>query len=211
MTTPPPTDERTQFQVDRLAYFSDAVFAIAITLLALNIRTPAVPQASEESLRAAIGQMVPSIVGFVLSFYVISNYWRAHHRLFRWVANYDDPFVTINLLLLLFVSFIPCPTAFYSNNPNFQTPLVFYAASLGAVGLLQFALRTYVIRRPWLLRTDSPPRELLLMGRRALLIPLVCALAVAVSFASLWGARLMLIFLPFFLRVYTRLTRPKEP
>ena len=49
---------------------------------------------------------------------VIGTYWRAHHRLFRWVRNYDNRLVSINMRLLLCVSFIPCPTAFYSQYPG---------------------------------------------------------------------------------------------
>lgn len=208
MTTPP-ADERTQFQVDRLAYFSDAVFAIAITLLALNIHPPTGQFHTERALVHAIGGMVPGIIGFVLSFLVISNYWRAHHRLFRWVCNYDHAFVTINLLLLLCVSFIPSPTAFYSDYPEFRTPLIFYALSLAVVGLLNYALLRYVVRHPEILRDDAPPGELVLMGRRSLLIPLICTLACLFSFANLTLAWLTLLLIPFALRGYTRFIHPR--
>ena len=203
-----PVDERTQFQVDRLAYFSDAVFAIAITLLALNIHAPAMPQADERQLLQAVGHMVPSIIGFGLSFFVISNYWRAHHRLFRWVMNYDDTFVTLNLLLLLTVSFVPCPTAFYSDHPNFRTPLVFYTLSLTVVGLLQYVLWRYVTRRPELLRVYPLPHDVLVMGRRTLVVPVVSVLAVAGSFVALWLSGVLLMLIPVFLRIVTRLARP---
>ncbi len=207
MTTSP--DERTQFQVDRLAYFSDAVFAIAITLLALNIHAPAAHYRSERALVGAIGQMVPGIVGFILSFLVVSNYWRAHHRLFRWVRDYDNNLVTVNLLLLMCVSFIPIPTAFYSDNANFRTPLIFYATSLAVVGLMNYALMRYVLRHPELLRNDAIPAEVVLMSRRSLLIPVICGLACLFSFANMWLARLMLLFIPVFMRLYTRFVHPR--
>lgn len=203
----PTIDERTQFQVDRLAYFSDAVFAIAITLLALNIHAPALRHPTERMLLSAVGQMIPGIVGFVLSFLVISNYWRAHHRLFRWMRAYDNTLVTINLLLLMGVSFMPIPTAFFGDYPDFRTPLIFYAGSLALVGWLNYLLLRYVLNRPALLRADAVPAELRLMSRRSLLVPVVCGTASLFSFASLRLAELTLLLIPVFIRVYTRFAR----
>lgn len=207
-THPPGSGDRTRFQVDRLAFFCDAVFAIAITLLALNIRAPAiVGPVDEHALVVAAGDTVPRVLGFLLSFLVIGNYWRSHHRLFRWVRGYDPRLLTINLLLLLFVSFIPAPTAFYSDYPDFRTPMIFYAVSLSAVGVTNSALWTYVRRHPELLDPAAPPLELKIGAGRSLLIPAVCLLAILLSFVNLWLARLSLLLIPVWMRVYTRQAR----
>ena len=198
--------DRAQFQADRLALFSDAVFAIAITLLALNIRVPAVSgQADEHALAVAAGGAIPRVLGFLLSFLVIGNYWRAHHRLFRWVRGHAPRLVTANLWLLLFVSFIPAPTAFYSDYPGFRTPLVIYAVSLSAVGVMNFTVWQYARRHPELLDPAAPPLELRLGAERSLLIPAVCAVAVLLSFVSLWLAGPSLLLIPLWMRIYTRL------
>ncbi len=204
----PAEDSRTQFQVDRLAFFSDAVFAIAITLLALNIHAPVfvnrVPD--ERELLAAVGYMVPRIIGFVLSFLVIGTYWRAHHRLFRWVRGYTPRLLTLNSLLLLAVSFIPAPTGFYSDYPDHRVPLIFYAASLAVVGVMNHLLWRYLIRHPELLDPTTPALEMRLGAGRSLVIPAACALAVGLSFFSGWLAPLALMSIPLWTRVYTRLT-----
>ncbi len=209
----PGPDDRTRFQVDRLAFFSDAVFAIAITLLALNIRVPAITggRPDEGALIAAVGSnyAVSRVIGFLLSFLVIGNYWRSHHRLFRWVRDHDSRLVTINLWLLLFVSFIPAPTTFYSDYPDYRTPLVCYAVSLSAVGVMNSVLWSYLRRYPELLYPGSPPFELRLGAGRSLVIPAACALAIGLSFANLWLARLSLLLIPLWTRAYTRLaSRP---
>ncbi len=211
-SSPTPTpDERTAFQVERLAFFSDAVFAIAITLLALNINAPGLVRVrSEHDALVAMGQMVPRVIGFVLSFLVIGNYWRSHHRLFRWVRDYDANLVTINLLLLLSVSFIPCPTAFYSDYADLRTPLIFYALSLSAVGLLNYALWRYFLRRPALLDPAAPMHELAVGAGRSLMIPMACGAAIILSFASLWLARLALLSIPLWVRVYTLAARRRR-
>ena len=201
--------DRTQFQVDRLAFFSDAVFAIAITLLALNIHAPAITggEPDEHELLLALAGMIPHVVGFVVSFLVIGNYWRAHHRLFRWVRGYTPALVTINLILLLCVSFIPAPTAFYSDFSAHRVPLIFYAGSLSAVGVMNSLLWRYLIRHRELLDPAAPPLELRVGAGRSLVIPVVCTAAISLSFYNPWMARLALLTIPVWTRLYTWLVR----
>jgi uncharacterized membrane protein len=96
----------------RLEAFADAVFAIAITLLVIEIRLPP----HEEVLRVggvgpALLQLWPSYVGYVISFIVIGIMWANHHNLMKLVDRVDHGFITLTLLLLLCVAFLPFPTA----------------------------------------------------------------------------------------------------
>jgi uncharacterized membrane protein len=96
----------------RLEAFADAVFAIAITLLVIEIRLPP----HEEVLRiGGVGpvllQLWPSYVGYAISFIVIGIMWANHHNLMKLVDRVDHGFVTLTLLLLLCVAFLPFPTA----------------------------------------------------------------------------------------------------
>src|SRR5215472_2918297 len=88
----------------RLLFFSDAVFAIAITLLVLDLRLPPGSQVFD---LAAVRQQ---IIGFVVSFYVIGRFWLSHHALFEGVAGYDVRLLATNLLFLAAVVFLPFPT-----------------------------------------------------------------------------------------------------
>ena len=83
---------------ERLIFFSDAVFAIAITLLVLDIRLPH----DAPSLAQGLADTVPQIFAFLLSFMVIGIYWLNHHRLFSHVTAAPMPLLRVNLLLLLF-------------------------------------------------------------------------------------------------------------
>ena len=93
---------------NRLEAFSDGVFAIAITLLVLEIH---VPEAPEGELWSALVEQWPSYVAYLVSFLVIGIIWVNHHRLFRSVARADATLLFLNLLLLLFVAILPFPTA----------------------------------------------------------------------------------------------------
>ena len=127
--------------LDRLVFFSDAVFAIAITLLVLEIRLP--PQAETEhagGLTAALIALWPSYLGYVVSFVTIGIMWANHHELVRLVARADHGLIVWNLLLLLAISFTPFPTAVMAEHlphPGWErnVAVAFYCASFTVTAL----------------------------------------------------------------------------
>ena len=96
----------------RLEAFADAVFAIAITLLIIEIRLPPHDElVSGGGLSAALLHLWPSYLGYLISFVVIGIMWANHHNLMKLVNRVDHGFLTLNLLLLMCVAFLPFPTA----------------------------------------------------------------------------------------------------
>jgi len=96
----------------RLETFSDGVFAIAITLLILDVRLPS----GHASLTHRLADTWPGYVGYVISFLIIGIMWANHHGIFRLIARTSHGLVVANLLLLLCVAFIPFPTAVLAEN-----------------------------------------------------------------------------------------------
>ncbi len=94
----------------RIEAFSDGVFAIAVTLLVLNLQVPHNMRADRELLRALLNQW-PSYLAYVTSFVTISIMWMNHHRLFTLIRRTDNTLLLLNGLLLLGVTFVPFPTA----------------------------------------------------------------------------------------------------
>src|SRR5690606_17996305 len=84
---------------DRVAYYSDAVYAIAMTLLVLDLRIPEGATSAIEVLQTEY----PSYLAFALSFLIIGYSWIAHHRRFKFVTGYDTGLLIINLIVLFFV------------------------------------------------------------------------------------------------------------
>ena len=126
---------------ERMLFFSDAVFAIAITLLVLDLRLPPI-----HNDVLTLDEIVPKLVGFVVSFFVIAQYWLAHHRLFESVRDYDAPLLRANLLFLASIAFLPFPTSAVAELVGTSIAVVFYALSVAMVGLLLVML-TFVARR----------------------------------------------------------------
>jgi uncharacterized membrane protein len=97
-------------RTSRLEAFSDGVFAIAITLLVLDLAVPPVTEAERDGLWAALGHEWPSYFAYLVSFLVIGIIWINHHTMLTLVERVDRPVLFANLLLLLTVSVIPFPT-----------------------------------------------------------------------------------------------------
>src|ERR1044071_9433000 len=99
---------RKEFQLERLILFSDAVFAIAITLLVIEIKIPDKEfirdhgGISDTALSVALGHLVPKFIGFLISFLLIGLYWSIHHPMFGFATSYDRKLLFLNLLFLFF-------------------------------------------------------------------------------------------------------------
>src|SRR2546430_9958242 len=119
----------------RVEAFSDGVFAIAITLLILEIRVPH----GDGGLWAGLLALWPSYIAFLMSFIVILIMWVNHHELLRMVRSVNYPFLFANGLLLLTVTFVPFPTAVLAANlttPDAKVAVASYCATVVANALL---------------------------------------------------------------------------
>jgi uncharacterized membrane protein len=113
----------------RLLALSDGVFAIAMTLLALDLRLPDLgAHPSDAQLRHALGDDWRAYLAFVISFYVVANYWGVHRRAMRAVTTIDKRLVGHTLPLLLLVAALPFPASVLATYGDLPTGLAFYSA-----------------------------------------------------------------------------------
>jgi uncharacterized membrane protein len=140
------SSEQERTGLDRLIFFSDAVFAIAITVLVLDIHLPPGGDTADNSqLLLMLTGLWPKYFAYVLSFWVIGLYWISHHRKFLIIKRFDNRLLRLNLLLLMVIAFIPFPTAVVSENGN-RTATIFYALIMALGGLLVFFLWWHAVR-----------------------------------------------------------------
>jgi uncharacterized membrane protein len=165
---------------DRIQFFSDAVFAIAMTLLVLEIDVPDVSLRTPEVLWHDLANLWPQFFAYGLGFGVIALNWMAHHRKFRVFTGFDNRLIQINLLLLLLVAFVPYPTALLSSNGSQPAAIILYAATVAAISIVQFALWSHA-RRAGLL-ASSVDRGMYRLVRRSLLdAPVVFGISIVVA------------------------------
>ena len=170
----------------RIEAFSDGVFAIAITLLILEIK---VPHPGEHGLWHALADLWPSYLAFFTSFLTIGIVWINHHAQFDRFASIDRTLNFINLFLLMWVSFVPFPTALVAeylrdgSASDQQAAATVYAATFLALSLTFFALWRYASRADLLTR-DLSPRQLTALTRRNAVGQAAYAASFALAFAS---------------------------
>jgi uncharacterized membrane protein len=132
--------------VGRLNSFSDAVFAIAITLLALQLRVPEIKhKTSASELSRALGDLSGQFFTYGITFALIGIYWLGHHRMFQHIDRSTRRLAQVNLLFLLTVSFLPFPADLLGHYPENRTAVIVYAATLAAVTLMSAAVWTYAV------------------------------------------------------------------
>ncbi len=126
--------------VARIAAFSDGVFAIAITLLTLQLSIPA-----RAALGPALLDLVPSFIAFAISYAVIGKYWIGHHRLFALAVRSDSTLLWLNLLALFFVVLMPFTTSVIAEHGSQPLGVIVYAVSLALAGFAATGLSAYIL------------------------------------------------------------------
>ena len=139
---------------ERLVFFSDAVVAIAITLLALELPLP--EGATSAELLRSLGHHQSEYISFLISFIVIGGHWRAHHRLFHYVATLGGGLVRLTFGWLLMQVIMPFATKVIAEDGGFEFRFVFYAL-VQVIALTLFLLMAWQIKRDHLYRADTPP------------------------------------------------------
>lgn len=183
-------------ETGRVEAFSDAVFAIAMTLLVLDLRTPA-----PGLFQLELAEDWPSYVAYLAAFLAIASIWLTHHNLFTRIRRVDAPVLVANLALLLGAALVPWPTALLSaaighgRYDDEVAAIVVYAIVSVVVALGWVGLDTVLRRRPHLLVTSEDARWLRRNRSHSLL-----AAAIAVVAGGL-GLLLPLLALLVFLAV----------
>jgi uncharacterized membrane protein len=173
----------------RLEAFCDGVFAIAITLLVLEIRVPdAAETHAAGGLWGALAHRWPSYLGYVISFITIGIMWANHHAMFRYIRRSNRMFVLINVLFLMCISFLPFPTALlaeYLPEPTERVrATVFYGLALVAIAVAYNVLWLYGIHKGRLLGPGLHEEGLRTITQRYRLGPVMYLLAVGLAFVS---------------------------
>jgi uncharacterized membrane protein len=158
---------------DRLRSFSDGVFAIVITLLILELKTPQLRDAaSGAELVHEIVKLWPKLLSYLVSFFMVGIYWVGHRNIFEAVHRADRTLLWLNNLFLLGVSFLPYPAAILGQYNANAMALTIYGANLACISLSLYALFSYALRRGHLLAAQMPP-GLVSAGHIIILTPFV--------------------------------------
>jgi uncharacterized membrane protein len=178
------TYDRDSVEFGRILAFTDGLFAIAMTLLVVDLAAPHLADAtSVHELGDALGDDTATFVSFFISFAVIGRYWSAHHQFVSQLARMDRRLITLNLVYLAFVAFLPFPTSLLGN--YFENPLsiTIYAVNVAVISGMEVVLFAHA-KRNGLLQQELP-RDVYRYGVAMSLSPVVFFLAsIPVAFVS---------------------------
>jgi uncharacterized membrane protein len=125
-----------QLSRNRIEALTDGVFAVAMTLLVLDLRVPELqPPLDISQLPVRLLALWPKFLSYAISFVILGVYWVGHHIQLSFIRRADRPLLWINLLFLLWVALVPFSTALLSEYPAAQAAITVYGLNLIAIGL----------------------------------------------------------------------------
>jgi uncharacterized membrane protein len=177
---------------DRLETFCDGVFAIAITLLILEIQVPTPERVhAVGGLLPALAALWPSYLGYLIGFLTIGIMWTNHHAIFQYVRRSDRYFLMINVVFLMLIAFLPFPTAllaaYLAEADDRATAIVVYGATVWCIALAYNAVWWYAVRRG-LLDPAADQEAVRTISTRYKLGPLAYAGVILLVFLSPWAS-----------------------
>ncbi len=169
--------------LERVVFFSDAVFAIAITLLALDLRFPDHVEATNQGVIDALLALRPQLAAFALSFAVIAAFWIGHVRTMRAIDRTDSRFVVLNVVFLAAIALLPFPTSVVARQGDVPAGAIFYAVFALVTATLSSSLWVYAWRGG-LMSARIPDRIERLVTYRAVIVPALFAVSIPVALVS---------------------------
>jgi uncharacterized membrane protein len=186
--------------IQRIEALSDGVFAIALTLLVLDVRVPVAEHiAHEKDIITAFGKLAPKLLSYFLSFMTLGIFWTSHSSQFQYIDKSDRNFNWINLSFLLFVTITPFTTAFLSEYLSFRFAIGIYWLNLFLLGLMLFWIFNYADKHNYFKATLVRKNEIKkAMVRRGLFAQSLYAAGALLCFVSTYLSLGILIAIQLF-------------
>ena len=169
-------------RVERLTLFSDAIFAFAMTLLAVSIRVPEIAQELVASqLNVELANLTVKFVGYGLSFFISASFWVLYHRIFANIKRYNHTLIWLNLGFLFFIVLIPFPSDLIGRFLSQEVSRVIYAAMMAATGFMLSLIWFYASRSHRLIDEGFNNLMVKRLTVRTLIAPIVFLVSVPAS------------------------------
>jgi uncharacterized membrane protein len=191
---------------EHVVAFGDAVFAFAITFMAISIDIPDFPpNLTESQLLTKLYDLYPQVESYIISFAVIGIFWISYHQIFNFIRESHISMVYLNLLFLLFITFLSITTSLVINYGSYQAPYIIYCVVVIMTSSLLALIWRLVTKGCRFVHENIHPFFVRGFMANLLLIPLVFAVSIIVSFFNLDLAQyLWLIIVPLTIAIRRR-------
>lgn len=194
--------------MERIVFFSDAVMAIAITLLAIDLKIPEIsPALAAVQLPARLEELLPRLGSFFISFVVIGVYWNAHHRYFSYINRYDTLLILLNMVFLLFIALMPFVASLLGQYAFLPLGVIVYSLAVSLTGLSLASIWFHATYRHRLVDEHLEAGAIRYRLQVALLGPLIFLISIPFAWISPSATMTVWWISPLLLFGITRLTR----
>jgi uncharacterized membrane protein len=197
--------------LERIIFFSDAVMAIAITLLAIDIRVPEIePSLAMTELPTQLAAITPNLLTFFISFIVIGIYWISHHRYFSYIKRYDTRLMLLNLMFLFFIACMPFVASLLGRFTAVPIALIIYTLAVAALGYSMALIWGYASKNHRLIEPALDANTIRMINIRLFVAPLMFLIAVPFAYISPFAVITVWWLSPVMVVLATRLLTRKQ-
>ncbi len=180
----------------RIEALTDGVFAIAMTLLILEIKVPVVEHSMLHELPRRLFELWPKYISYVISFVMLGVYWIGHHNQFHVIRRSDRTLLWINILFLMVISFLPFSTALLGEYATERIATEIYGINLIVIGLLLYWHWRHATKKHRLVDPELDARVIATATRRILMGPVVFLIAIGISFVNVAASLTIFLLAP---------------
>ncbi len=172
---------------DRLIMLCDGIFAIAITLLVINIKLPS--GLTEDKFNGALRtQLFSQVLFYLITFLVIAGYWSEHRRLMRLIERIDRRFISLTFLFLAFIAFFPVTSSIVGEGYGYRSAVILYTLAFAGCGFSSLLLWLYASWHRRLIDPQTSQDEIISRGINIALAPTYFSLSLLLLFSSITPA-----------------------
>ena len=181
---------------ERLCAISDGVYAIALTLLVLDLKVPEVPGITDSELTTDLVQQLPNFVAYFVGFFLVARFWINHHRIFQSAGLCDERALSLNLAHLFFISLTPYTASLIGHYEGDRIAAIILSSNLGLCALSLTVLGHYVLEKKEWRTKESGGTWVKVPWWTAYTGPGLALVSIMVSFLSINAALLLWLLLP---------------
>jgi len=164
---------------ERLSALTDGVFAVALTLLVLDLKVPEVPEGAIQILREDLHAQIPNALAWLVSFILLARFWMVHHDVLSKLTRIKVGTIVLNFFMLVLISIVPFATALIGTYEFEVGPVVIFSSVMGLAGIFTGLLAHHVAHHPALHDVEARPRLHWHWRYHAFIIPLVAVISIA--------------------------------
>lgn len=191
-------DKNRLYTPGRIETLTDGIFAIAMTLLILNIEVPDFGSLRQgETTMTAVKHILPQIVNYIISFVILGSFWLTHHSMFDKLQKVNSSLMLINIVFLLFSALIPFSTILIDNHGQYFVSAILFNFHIFLLNLLTFVQLLIIHWDRNLLKTEFSDYNFQKTKRKILFITFLSFSAIIISFVSPKFSTLVYLPIPF--------------